>query len=242
MTNQFTGLDVDAEDTSTSNLSRKLAKMKRRLDNNPNDKDLKKRIEELELIVNPPKNDHKKKKVNNKKDKNEPYINLDEEYLKHREYWKEYRRVQEINRVVEKERIIAEKLKKRKEYYHSKRLNNDKVTKLIDENSDDDLLMEYRNNKMNGIKFHILMVLYRMNYPSDIMMVIMENVKKDIYYIPIKLFIQPDIFGYIERKYKLKNIENTLKLIYHPDKTRGKTNQLFIFINKIFDSKRVLNL
>ena len=162
--------------------------------------------------------------------------------MKNKEYWIEYRRIREENRKLEKARKEYIRFVERKNYYMSKKLDDSKVNDLIDKFNNDELLMEYRRNKFNDIKMSILMSLDRNYYPSDIMMTIMDLVIRDIYNIPIKLFIQPDIFKYIEKVYKEKKIENTLKLAYHPDKTNGKTNQLFVFINKIIEEKCVLIL
>ena len=100
MVNPFSLLPVDDDDTSfTTNLPRKLNKMKRRYKANPTE-DLRKRIDELEkrLIPIPPNpNDERKK---NKKPIVE--INLEEEYRKNRDYWRR-----------ENERVRVEQEKKK---------------------------------------------------------------------------------------------------------------------------------
>ncbi len=238
--NRFSSLSVDAEDTSTGNLSRKLDKMKRMQERNPTTERAIK-IEELDKIVNPPP-----KSIPVKTSKNKKNYKKEKEADKQRLY--NERKVEKEKKRIKKE---EEERKKEREYEEFKREMKDKederkrrklmsdsyAIEQIDKFKDKKLQCEYVDLKMRGVKYDILMVLDWLGYPNEVIRIIMSQVKKSMLDIPIKLFIQPDIYDYIRRKYKNNKTERTLKLKYHPDKTNGKTNQLYIFLQNVMNSK-----
>jgi len=236
--NRFSSLSVDAEDMSTGNLSRKLEKMKRMQERNPMVERAGK-IQALERIVNPPIPVQSKKKKNNKK-------SLEKEAEKQRIYHermveKEKKRVKKEEEERKREREYEEYKKdmkdKEDERKRRKLMSDSYAMEQIDKFKDHKLIDEFVNLKMRDLKYCILMVLYWLVYSTEIIRLIMSKVKKSMLDIPIKLFIQPDIYDYIRRKYKNNKTERTLKLKYHPDKTNGKTNQLYIFLHNIMNEK-----
>jgi len=242
--NRFSSLSVDAEDTSTGNLSRKLEKMRRMQERNPTTERAIK-IEELDKIVNPPPKPNpvqSKKKMN--KEKN--HKKLEKEAEKQRLY--NERKVEKEKKRIKKE---EEDRKREQEYEEFKRdmknkederkrrklMSDSYAVEQIDKFKDKRLQCEFVDLKMRDLKYDILMVLDWLGYPNEVMRIVMSQVKKNMLDIPIKLFIQPDIYDYIRRKYKNNKTERLLKLKYHPDKTNGKTNQLYIFLQNVMNSK-----
>jgi len=240
--NRFSSLSVDAEDTSTGNLSRKLEKMKRVQERNPTTGRAIK-IQELENIVKPPpksipvktsKNNKKNhKKLEKEKEKQRLYHErmVEKEKKRHKKEEEDRKREQDYE---EYKKDMKDKEDERK---RRKLMSDSYAMEQIDKFKDHKLLDEFVNLKMRDLKYCILMVLDWLGYPNEIIRLIMSKVKKTMLDIPIKLFIQPDIYDYIRRKYKNNKTERTLKLKYHPDKTNGKTNQLYIFLHNIMNEK-----
>ncbi len=239
--NQFSSLSVDADDTSTGNLSRKLEKMKRIQEKNPTTERAIK-IQELDKIVNPPPKPipvktSKKKKNHKKLEKEEEKQRLYHERMVEKEKKRVKKEEEDRKREQEYEEFKKDMKDKEDERKRRKLMSDSYAMEQIDKFKDKKLQDEYVKNKMRGVKYDILMVLDWLGLPNEVMRIIMFQVKKSMLDIPIKLFIQPDIYDYIRRKYKNNKTERTLKLKYHPDKTNGKTNQLYIFLQNVMNSK-----
>ena len=241
--NRFSSLSVDKEDTSTGNLSRKLEKLKRMQEKNPTAERAGK-IQELESIVHPPKSIpvQSKKKMNKKKsqkklEKEEENQRIYNERMVEKEKKRLKKEEEEQKRDREYEEYKKDMKNKEQERKRRKLMSDSYAIEKIDKFKDHRLQCEYVNLKMRDLKYSILMSLDWLGYPNEIMRIIMSQVKKGMLDIPIKLFIQPDIYDYIRRKYKNNKTERTLKLKYHPDKTNGKTNQLYIFLQDVMNTK-----
>jgi len=242
MTNPYNVLQEDPDDTSTSNVSRKLNKMIRMQEKNPTVERAKK-IKELEAIVNPQK-DTPKPPTKKKKKKSVKKDNIEKEKQKIRD--KKFKEREKKRLEKEEEEKIQKELyeqyksdmqKKNNKRSRNKMLTEEKADELIDKFTDTDLIKEFRKNNFRGIKYHALLMLSYKGIPSDIMRIIMKDLKKFIYVTPMKSLIQSDIYDYIRRKFKNTVTERKLKLHYHPDKNNNYTNQLFIFLKNIMDTK-----
>tara|TARA_B100000787_G_scaffold168733_1_gene158128 strand:+ start:1244 stop:1819 length:576 start_codon:yes stop_codon:yes gene_type:complete len=132
MTNSFSVLDQDEEDKSTSNLPRKLDKLKRKQEQNPTDERAKK-IHELESIVNPPKPYHKKKK---KHETNSSEDMLNKAYGENHSYWEQYRKDEEDRINKEREERIAKEKKEKDDHEENirKMKYEEEERKRMDEN------------------------------------------------------------------------------------------------------------
>ena len=244
MTNPFNVLQEDADDTSTSNVSRKLHKMIRMQEKNPTVERAKK-IKELEAIVNPQKDPPKpptKKKKKNKISVKKANIEKEKQRVRDEKFKeREKKRLEkEEEEKIQKEQYEQYKSAMQKKYNQRSRnklLTEKKADELIDKFTDTDLITESWKNNFRGIKYHALLVLSYKGIPSDIMRIIMKDLKKEIYVSPMKSLIQSDIYDYIRRKFKNNVTERKLKLRYHPDKNNNYTNQLFIFLKNIMDTK-----
>ena len=104
-------------------------------------------------------------------------------------------------------------------------LTEEKADELIDKFTDTDLIKEFRKNNFRGIKYHALLMLSYKGIPSDIMRIIMKDLKKYIYVTPMKSLIQSDIYDYIRRKFKNTVTERKLALkdLLSPSLLKGYT-------------------
>ena len=228
MANRFTGLTIDEEEQSTNNLSRKLDKMKRIQERNPTDERACK-IQELESIVNPPPKPIQvktsKKKKSHKKEKEAEKQRLYHERMVEKEKKRIKKEEEDRKREQEYEEYKKDMKDKEDERKRRKLMSDSYAVEQIDKFKDHRLQCEYVDLKMRDLKYDILMALDILGFPNEVMRIIMSEVKKSMLEIPIKLFIQPDIYDYIRRKYKNNKTERTLKLKYHPDKTKKKSKK-----------------
>ena len=241
MTNSFSLLQEEDDDTSTNNSRRKLEKMIRKQEKNPTDERAK-NIKELDAIVNPPKTIPKKNKKKNKtsvkkENKENEKQKIRDERFKEREKKRKDKELEEKRREENYEQCKREQEEKDKKRNKNKMLSDKKVNELINEFSDEDLIKESRQNNFRSIKNITLLMLSEKDLPSDVIRIIMQYLKKQIYVSPLKSLIQPDLYDYIRRKFKNNVTERKLKLRYHPDKNNNVTNQLFIFMKNIMDTK-----
>ena len=232
----------DEEDKSTNNLSRKLAKKKRMFEIKPTEK-LKNEIIKLESIVNPPKT-VKKVKVKKEKVKSDKQIHKEKMNNIKFKLREEKRKEKAEKEKIERELYRKNELKiqeKRKEYIMRKKQNEliseQKYDLLINLYIDKELLNECKLNKLKNVAITIILSLYYIGYPPDVVSVILKYIKHDIFSNNYLKLLNNDIIQYIKKKYKNKTTEKKLKLKYHPDKNNGKTNQLYIFINNIISEK-----
>ena len=189
MENPFKVLEVDeTEDTSTSNLSRKLNKMKRRYKEKPT-KDLKKRIDELEERIAPPPPNPNQQRKKNKKPKIE--IDLDEEFRKNRDYWrKENIRAREQE---EQKRRQEEMLRKEQERLRKLREEQEQKQREQEQREKQRERQQRQYEKQQKRQYDKL--------PPD-----------------IREFLQLRIQGWCNNIKDLKKIYQKLCLKYHPDK------------------------
>ena len=175
--NQFEVLSYDdTGDTSTNNLPRKLEKKKRKYERNPTE-DLKKQIDELEKALNPPIS--KRYKKNKKK---EEEIDLEEEYLKHRDYWYKYRKNEEKRKQKEKEE---------KERIHEERRRNKRNEKKQEKEDKESERKFYENIKRKNENKRRLKI---MSLPDDVKDFINNEPTKKAYH-KLCLKYHPDKCG-----------------------------------------------
>jgi len=164
MTNLFSSLPEESDDTSTNNSRRKLEKMIRKQEKNPND-DRAKRIKELDAIVNPPKTIPKKNKKKNKTSVKKE--NKENEKQKIRD---------ERFREREKKRKDKEEEEKRREenYEQYKREQEEQNKKRYEK------YIKREENKIKKEKADRILTIHK-NLPEDIVNFLISYPEKTIY-------------------------------------------------------------
>jgi len=114
MSNMFDGLDVDrTEDTSTNNLQRKKAKLKRKQTINYSE-ERENEIKRLEEILNPPKTTTRKKKKRYKMDIDDDEF-LEQAFRENKDYWSNTDSNKSDKSTNKQKKISIEKIKYRNE-------------------------------------------------------------------------------------------------------------------------------
>ena len=253
-------LNVDKDDTSTNNLQRKLNKQLRRLKEKELNDEINAKIQDLEEklnIFNPVKTNFQK---NKKKEK--PIIKKEYKSIIKKEYKPKKKRIlnekeikkkndmkiikkklEKIRDIQEKkdEKIRTERAQRREKRLKSKKLDHHEYKKLVFDNTNDQVMVEFNAPNIKYIKMTLILSLtnYKIFIPFDIVYHILYYLINQMKSINnVYNVIPKDIYDYSKMKYSDKNIENKLKLKYHPDKTFGKTSHTMVFISKIIETKK----